>query len=367
MAGFDAGFGKDFTIMAEQTSEQFYLDHYITRHIKSFYKKRLIAPLIYLLLLVVLWFAIPMHYMVFPNLYDSSCSLADLYRDKERYAYIGLENLYFTGYTKEWLDNTEGYYYYTMLGEDCVIVLLRPDDCQQGLPTIEHITARCKIIHNSTAVDTLLTHLSEDLSWSKEGISSTVSPYMLSQPDATNFLTDLCIFLYVASGLYAAVCALLYALFILFPILSPPCLRLGVYGRPRALLEQAEEELKTLPQLATEDMFITEHFFIETSNFGVAIVPIASIIWIYKYSTLHKFLWHHFSISYTLYITTDKRQYIRCPKNIKSDIDGIMDYLAEANHNILVGFSEENRLKVAEIQEDFARLKRLAAFLRKRV
>ena len=44
-----------------------------------------------------------------------------------------------------------------------------------------------------------------------------------------------------------------------------------------------------------------------------------------------------------------------------------MDYLAEANHNILVGFSEENRLKVAEIQEDFARLKRLAAFLRKRV
>ena len=153
--------------MAEQTSEQFYLDHYITRHIKSFYKKRLIAPLIYLLLLVVLWFAIPMHYMVFPNLYDSSCSLADLYRDKERYAYIGLENLYFTGYTKEWLDNTEGYYYYTMLGEDCVIVLLRPDDCQQGLPMIEHMTARCKIIHNSTAVDTLLTHLSEDLSWSR--------------------------------------------------------------------------------------------------------------------------------------------------------------------------------------------------------
>ena len=114
-------------------------------------------------------------------------------------------------------------------------------------------------------------------------------------------------------------------------------------------------------------MFITENFFIETCKFGVAIVPIASIICFYKYSTLHKFLWPHFIISYPLYITTDKRQYIRCPKNIKSDIDGIMDYLAEANHNILVGFSEENRLKVAEIQEDFARLKRLAAFLRKRV
>ena len=132
-------------------------------------------------------------------------------------------------------------------------------------------------------------------------------------------------------------------------------------------MAQAEEELATLPQLATEDMFITEHFFIETSNFGVAIVPISEILWIYKYSTLHKFLWHHFSISYTLHITAKKRRYIHCPKNIKSDIDGIMDYLAEANHNILVGFSEENRLKVEEIQGDMEFLKKFWKFLSKKV
>ena len=41
---------------------------------------------------------------------------------------------------------------------------------------------------------------------------------------------------------------------------------------------EAEEELATLPQLATEDMFITEHYFIETSSYGVAIVPIDAII-----------------------------------------------------------------------------------------
>ncbi len=42
--------------------------------------------------------------------------------------------------------------------------------------------------------------------------------------------------------------------------------------------------------------------------------------------------------------------YIHCPKNTKSDIDGIIDYLAEANHDTLVGFSEENRLKVQAVQ-----------------
>ena len=59
--------------------------------------------------------------------------------------------------------------------------------------------------------------------------------------------------------------------------------------------------------------------------------------------------------------------YIQCPKNIKSDIDGIMDYLAEANHNILVGFSEANRLKVQEIQGTPMHFEKFIAFLKKRV
>lgn len=346
-------------------TEQF--EHYITKHIKLFYKRRLFLPLLYLAALMILWFATPIHYMAFPNNYHGDCSLPELFSNKEYYLQIDLQDLYFTGYTKKWLDRTDGYYYYTMLGDDCVVVLLSPEDSQQGLSVIEDISIRCKILRHSTAADHLLTHLSEDLNWNKDGISSTISPYMLSQPDATDWNTVLAILLYVGTGMYALISVLLYTLFILFPVLSPPCRRLSAYGRPSRLLAQAEEELKTLPQLATDDMFITEHFFIETSNFGVAIVPIASIIWIYKYSTLHKFLWHHFSISYTLHITAEKRRYIRCPKNTKTDIDGIMDYLAEANHNILVGFSEENRLKVEKIQNDFVFLQKFWTFLSKKV
>jgi hypothetical protein len=240
-----------------------------------------------------------------------------------------------------------------MMGEDCVIVLLSPKTCQQGLPIIDSMTLRAKVLHNSHAMDKLLGLLAEDLSWSKEGITGAVSPYMLSEPDATDARTILFAGFYAISGLYALLSMVIYAIYILFPVYSMPCQRLRFYGKPRDILAEAEEELATLPQLATEDMFITEHYFIETSNFGVAIVPISEILWIYKYSTLHKFLWHHFSISYTLHITAKKRLYIHCPKNIKSDIDGIIDYLSEANHNILVGFSEENRLKVKEMQRMF--------------
>ena len=90
-------------------------------------------------------------------------------------------------------------------------------------------------------------------------------------------------------------------------------------------------------------------------------MPIKEILWIYKYSTLHKILWYHFSISYTLHISANKHLYIHCPKNTKSDIDGIIDYLAEANHDILVGFSEENRLKVQAVQGKPLHIERLLA------
>ncbi len=345
------------------------LEHYIRRSIRGYYKNKIIVPILYLLVLLIFWFVTPIANMVMPVQTDESADLAQLYGNDTPYVQITLHDLYFTGYTKEWLDSTIGYYYYTTFedSDTCVVVLLTPEESQQGISTVENATIRAKILYNSDATTRLLENLATDLSWSVDGITATLSPYMLSQPDATGFSTNAFLTVYFLTGLYAFCYFVIYLIYILFPTISRPVQRLSCYGNPRKILAHAEEELATLPQLATEDMFITEHYFIETSKYGVAIVPIREIVWIYKYSTLHKFLWHHFSISYTLYITANKRQYIRCPKNIKSDIDGIMDYLSEANHNILVGFSEENRLKVEEIQGDLAPLKKLWAFLSRRV
>ncbi|WP_242871202.1 DUF6709 family protein [Pseudobutyrivibrio sp. YE44] len=306
--------------------------------------------------------------MLFPKTYaEEETSLYDLYNSKEVYAKFKLTDLYFTGYTSKWLDSTRGYYYYTMINSECVIVLLDPDTCEQGAPTIDKLTIHGQVLYDSDAARALLSNLARDLNWSEEGILSTVSSYTISEPDATGFISMSFEFFFVIFAIYSILNIIICCIFIAFPVLSIPVQKTRAYGKPAEILAEAEEELATLPQLATEDMFITEHYFIETSSYGVAIVPIDAIIWIYKYSTMHKFLWHHFSITYTLYITAGKRHYIKCPKNIKSDIDGIMDYLAEANHDILVGFSEENRLKVEEIQNDFDIIRKITSFLSKRV
>ncbi len=345
------------------------MDHLITRSIRSYYKNRIYAPVIFLIFLLVLAFILPIKSLLLPKTYgvDDAVSLQEMYDKNEKFARFSLNSLFFTGYTNKWLDQTKGYYYYTLLNGECVVVLLDPSTCNQGEPTIDSLEIKAMIDTNSVAASTMLSNLATDLNWNEEGIMSAVSGYILSEPDATGLYSSLIEVFYIIFGAYSILSIVFYVLWMVFPVLSPPVLKTSGYGKPSEILAQAEEELATLPQLATEDMFITEHFFIELSDYGVALVPIDAIIWIYKYSTMHTFLWHYFSITYTLYITAGKRHNIKCPKNIKSDIDGVIDYLAEANHDILVGYSEENRLKVEEIQDDFEGVKKLKDLLSKRV
>lgn len=338
-------------------------EHYITRNIKSLYRRRLIAPTIYLIFITFLWVFLPVFSILFPTKMEDLKAMGDMYDRKEYYVETELKNLNFTGYTKTRYGRTAGYFYYCKDEDRGYVVLLNPSTCEQGLPEIKKLTLRGKIMEKDKNYDVLLDKLSLDLHWTKTGISSKVEGFYLSEPDFRAPFGWILFALMGASTLFSLIALLLNILFIAVPELSPPCQTLGNFGKRRELFAQAEEELATLPQLATEDMFITEHFFIETSRYGIAIVPIQEILWIYKHSTLHKLFWYHFSISYTLNITANKHVYIHCPKNIKSDIDGIIDYLAEANHNILVGFSEENRKKIQSQQGDFLQMEKLLQVL----
>ena len=342
-------------------------EHYITRNIRAFYKKRLFSPIIYLFILLILWLTFPLGDMLTPSRFTENDTLQSAYQEDKEYVKVTFENLTFTGYTSSRFNNTNGYWYYGMQNDECYIILLTPKTCEEGLPTIEKVTTACRIVKNREIYKNLLAALAEDLKWTQNGITNQLSPLYFSEPDCNPLTNGLLFLLYFGSLIFAAVSLIRYILFIFFPVLAPACQNLIIFGNPAKQLEEAEEELATLPQLATEDMFITEHYFIMTSPYGNAIVPIQEILWIYKYSTLNKFLWYHFSISYTLHIAASKHFYIQCPKNIKSDIDGIIDYLSEANHDILVGFTEENRMKVqGDLSKPF-QLEKLAALLHKKL
>ncbi len=355
-------------------------DHYISRHIRRVYCRRLIPPVIYSIFLIILWMLLPLYDILFPQTLSTSDHLKEYSDQHSSYVETTLTDLYFTGYTNVSLGRTTGYYYYTLPQQkkteqdeeknsapQCIIVLLSPSTCEEGLPTIESVHIRGKVLEENASFQALLDHLSKDLNWTEKGISEKVSSCFISEPDFGLLPNIILITLYFFTGAYALLHIILDIIYIHFPVFSPACRQLGRFGKPKELLTQAETQLATLPQLATEDMFITEHYFIVLANYGAAIIPIQEIVWIYKHSTLHKLLWYHFSISYTLHVTANKHLYFQCPKNMKSDIDGIIDYLSEANHNILVGFNEENRKKVHGPFSYPPQFERLICFLQKRI
>lgn len=357
-------------------------DNLIKKSVRKCYFKRTRLPAIILIVLVVMWFIFPFSDIVFPLPIDETADLATVYNDESTCVSTTIDKLYFTGYTSSVFSRPNGYYYYTVRDGCILIVLLSPATCNEGLPNIESVTIKAKICKPNKSYDQLLFNLSSDLS-RISGDISTVTPELslttqgflslmevvyLDEVAINGASTFILIFLYLAVGIYTLISFLTNLTYTIFPKIAPPVRHLRRFGHPIALLNKAEHELATLPQLATEDMYITKSFFIELSNEGVAIVPISEIIWVYKHSTLHKFLWYNFVISYTLHIHGNKHFYLRCPKNIKSDIDGIMDYLSEANHDILVGFNEENRVKAQQLQNHrFIHFERLFDLMKKHI
>ncbi len=342
-------------------------EHYITKNIRAYYKRRIWMPLIYIVILGICWFVFSMSSILKPINLSADADLEYFYQKESHYVNATFHDLHFTGYIATARGDTQGYYYYVPWGDSVAIVLLSPKTCEQGIPNIEKLHVNGKLQEGAESYQKLLNKLAEDLKWTESGIENEVPAVYFSEPANQYRLTYILFAFYFATLLFAVLSLIMYLIHIIFPVTAPACSNLVVFGNPRKLLEEAEEELATLPQLATEDMFITEHYFIMTSPVGNAIVPISQILWIYKHSTLHKFLWYHFSISYTMHIYANKHFYFHCPKNIKSDIDGIMDYLAEANHEIVVGFSEKNRLAVQAKYEKPFHVEKIVAFLRKRI
>ena len=86
-------------------------EHYITKNIKAFYKRRLFSPIVYIILLTVLWFAFSLGDILSPIHIDDSVSFEAAYKDSDRYVKTTLKKLYFTGYTMKDGNDIKGYYY----------------------------------------------------------------------------------------------------------------------------------------------------------------------------------------------------------------------------------------------------------------
>ena len=96
-------------------------EHYISKNIQAFYRRRLFSPMIYLVLLAVLWIVFPLGAMLRPAQLSDNTKIVDAYKDHHRYVRMTFTDLKFSGYTCETYGQTRGYYYYTTQKNNCSI------------------------------------------------------------------------------------------------------------------------------------------------------------------------------------------------------------------------------------------------------
>ena len=194
-------------------------DHYITKNIKALYKRRLFSPIVYLIIVIVLWHVFSLTDLLFPVHLTDDVPLESAYRNDAANMHTTLTDLKFTGYTRNNFSGTSGYYYYTIRNDECIIVLLSPSTCEEGLPSIDEVKLTGKIKKSSESFHALLKNMAEDLSWTESGIQSKVSGYYISEPDYNRTINTILFTVIFGTGIYAILCLVLYILFIFFPVL----------------------------------------------------------------------------------------------------------------------------------------------------
>lgn len=316
---------------------------HIAKSIKSYYLSHIAVPALLILFIIFLQFQFSCFDVLFPEKVHNGSEISG----KKSYVEVTLDEIYPAGYQMLSGNQILGNYYYGYYNNKCLYMVLPLDKTKAG-QIYTNYTMFGKVQYMEGSLNNITDKISSDLNWTSASLSSASYPYIICDI-TSHVILDRTIGIILLIVLMVSILRLIYDIISAFwRHLSPPGRALAKYGDPKKLLALVDEELSTLPQLATEDMFITEHFFIETSVYGIAIVPIDQIVWIYKDSTIHSILGRHIKMSYTLHICAHQHFYFNCPKNIKSDIDGIIDYLAEANHDILVGFNEKNKALAKE-------------------
>lgn len=125
-----------------------------------------------------------------------------------------------------------------MRDKQCVIVLLTPRTCEEGLPSIASLTVTGRVVRGQESFQALMASLATDLDWTESGISSQVSEYYFSEPDYHVTATTILFIVYFSTMIYAILYILTCLVCIRFPVLSPPCQNLVVFGHlceaPRA-------------------------------------------------------------------------------------------------------------------------------------
>lgn len=318
---------------------------FIYTHIRKISIYNTIISLAAFLVILVLSFRIPFSEIFSPAEMSYANSASTVYASDVEYVEITLNDARYTGYDCYRRGKVYASYYYSLVNNSCTLILVKNNNQKKTPEVLENYTIKARLIENNKLTDKVITNLSNDLDWTKEGLLSVTSNVTI---DETGYHLDVYFYLALCLGTIALILIsfiIANVIYAVFPSFYPSCIYFKRLSGGKDKIIHVNYELSSRIILKSGSIILTDNYIISTSPFNIEIIPINKIIWAYEHSTWHHFLWFKTKLTYTLNLLCKHRIHAYSPRNTKEDIDTVLNYLQDNYPNIIFGYSKENRLK----------------------
>ena len=315
----------------------------ICQYIRRCQLKRIIYPAGLLLFCILLIWKLPLKNQLHPVSYSLTDSLEQL--AEEGYSYISLtaDTLYDTGCDYEKNDKIEGHYYYSLVNGTCQFFLLPVSSPGAGhQSTMNQVSLTGKIISGNEMYEKLVSQTASALGWTTEGVQNISSPYVIT---TLHYITSLDILLYVAlalSILAGSIGLVIMVFYSIAPQKAGSLSRLRRYPGNHSL-DIVEEEIQNRVLVHSGSFYVTEHYMASFSDPDVQILPLSSIVWIYRHSSFFKLFCHHFTPTYYLVFMDQFGKIYECSSRKKEDTTDVIRAIRKFHPEILIGYTQENK------------------------
>ena len=326
----------------------------IYNHIRKVCLRHMLWPIVPIIAAVVALYMVPFEEMLKPVKVSSTEEAMQAVEDGHVYLEVQLPRLIYSGYNYMKDSDVYGEYYYDLVNnESCVFFLIEPSAGENSQKILNNVTKRVKVIETNGIFDNMLEMFSNSIAWTSEGVSEVTEPYVLSEKDY-HYMTYSVLFGLVLLSLVYGLSLFVYNLiFVIVPWMSPriiyPKLQYeGKLFKINGFVKNVAKEMEE-PHVLEGDMYVTEHFFVNLGKTEFCIVPIDKIRFAYEHSTLKSFMGIHLDVTYTLHLKCSKFIRYHITKKNMEQTNAILDYFKENKQDILIGYTNENKVLAKEI------------------
>ena len=330
----------------------------IYKSIRKIYLRHLFWPLFPIIVSTVFIVIMPFKEMINPIKVSSTAEAIEAVKQGHEYIEISAEKLIYSGcnYMKD--SDVYGEYYYDLVnGEKCVFFLIRPSDESETRVNLSNVTKTVKVVKTNGIFNNMLSMFSNTINWTEEGVREITEDYVLSEVDYHGITYRVLLVLLLITFAYGVAVFSYNLIFAIMPMLSPKLVVARYYYSvdKKHKTKDMDSFMRLVagemdnPKVHEENMYITEHFYINMDKSNFAIVPIDRIVLAYEHSTLKTFLGMHLNVSYTLCLKCTTMLRFNAPKKTHDEVKSILDYFRENEPGILVGYTDENKQLVKSI------------------